>query len=169
MKLLYGSLIALAAFIFIDCQDCASQPAEASEGKRSQDTYSNGKRSGQVIKLSRKGWANDHLSYEGHLMQGGGWYKSTDEGNAIVMDSPWSFSILDKDEAEHHLVAQLEKAMGEGRRVTLVYEQVKYRWRSEQRTNTDYHIKAVLVWGENGWVHLDGSPYSEILPDLTPE
>ena len=90
------------------------------------DGYSDGARSGVVVKLSKKGLMMK--SWEGELLVGG---MTSDTGGTAVPRS-WPFSIQDDTVA-----SEVQKACDEGRRVTLHYKQY---WIKPWKTDTDYKI-----------------------------
>jgi hypothetical protein len=162
---IYAAAIAVAVVLLSGCHVqlsnsiVASEEEAAKDAARDSNTFSIGKRVGQVVKLSRKGWNNTRLSYEGHLLVGGGLYHDTEDGTVITQDAPWEFSVSDEDNSHAGIVADLNTAMGTGERVALVYREVKSSW--GMNTDTDYHVRAVLHWREGKWEYLDGRPYVE--------
>lgn len=87
-------------------------------------SYSNGQRSGYVIKLSRKGVI--YKSWEGEMALAG------PSGFAPVT---WEFSV--RDEA---VVKQLQEMVANGKRVTLTYNE--WMWHPA-KIGTDYEVTAV--------------------------
>ena len=94
-------------------------------------TYSEGTRSGQLIKFSEKGVV--FKTHEGELNLGG---LRTGNANDGLEGNLWQFSVLDEN-----IVKELEKA--EGKRVKLGYKQ-RYKAMSWQG-DTDYFIVKVEV------------------------
>jgi hypothetical protein len=75
--------------------------------------YSEGKRGGFVVKLSKKGYV--FKTYEGVLNVGGLY-----EGGGTLNATQWDFSVGNDNELA---VAKLEEAIKTGRRVSLTYEE----------------------------------------------
>lgn len=75
--------------------------------------YSEGKRGGFVVKLSKKGYV--FKTYEGVLNVGGLY-----EGGGTLNATQWEFSVNDND-AEP--IAKIEEAIKTGSRVSLTYEE----------------------------------------------
>jgi uncharacterized protein YpmS len=95
-------------------------------------SYSNGTRTGIVIKLSHKGYL--FKTYEGELNLGG-----VSEGDGTIMPNHiWSFSIDKNDIAIYDAITQ-----SEGKHVRLYYKEVlkNFFWQSE----TPYLIEKVEV------------------------
>jgi hypothetical protein len=93
-------------------------------------TYSEGTRSGVLIKVSKKGFV--FKTYEGELNVGG-----LNQGDGTIMPvNIFTFSVRDKDVYE-----QLEEL--QGRRVVLGYKQVmkNFFWQGE----TDYFVYRVNI------------------------
>jgi len=85
--------------------------------------FSVGKRSGKIIKLSKKGYV--FKTWEGLL-------------NTGLQNEPFAFSV---DDSQKEVIKDLEEAAKNDEHVTLHYEQkfVKYAWRGD----TDYFIVSV--------------------------
>lgn len=75
--------------------------------------YSEGKRGGFVVKLSKKGYV--FKTYEGVLNVGGLY-----EGGGTLNATQWDFSVGGDNE---QAIAKLEEAIKTGRRVSLTYEE----------------------------------------------
>lgn len=75
--------------------------------------YSEGKRGGFVVKLSKKGYV--FKTYEGVLNVGGLY-----EGGGTLNATQWEFSVNDKDPEP---IARIEEAIKTGSRVSLTYEE----------------------------------------------
>ncbi len=93
-------------------------------------SYSDGQRSGHVVKLSRKGYI--FKTYEGELATLAKGISGTMINNSFV------FSVKDKGMAE-----QIQKAMDSGKSVSLTYEQEFFAFPWEG--NTTYFITKVSV------------------------
>lgn len=78
--------------------------------------YSDGDRTGVVLKLSHKGFA--FKSWEGVLDMGGFHADKDDNGTTSMVRNLWLFSVVDPE-----IVPKLEAAMKSGQRVTLHYTQ----------------------------------------------
>ncbi len=91
-------------------------------------TYSEGTRSGELIKISKKGYV--FKTHEGQLKLGGIDMENKDEG----LSDTWSFSVTD-----HDIVTKLEKMQGE--KVVLRYKEINYSmpWQGD----TNYYIIGV--------------------------
>lgn len=75
--------------------------------------YSEGKRGGFVVKLSKKGYV--FKTYEGELNVGGLY-----EGGGTLNATQWAFSVSDNSVDP---IAQIEEAIKTGSRVSLTYEE----------------------------------------------
>jgi hypothetical protein len=75
--------------------------------------YSEGKRGGFVVKLSKKGYV--FKTYEGVLNVGGLY-----EGGGTLNATQWEFSV---DESNKEPIAKIEEAIKTGSRVSLTYEE----------------------------------------------
>ncbi len=91
-------------------------------------TYSEGTRSGDLIKISKKGYI--FKTHEGQLKLGGIDLENTEEG----LSDTWSFSVKD-----HSIVNRLEKLQGQ--KVVLRYKEINHAmpWQGD----TNYYIVAV--------------------------
>ena len=91
-------------------------------------TYSEGTRSGDLIKISKKGYV--FKTHEGQLKLGGIDLENKDEG----LSDTWSFSVKDQS-----IVQRLEKLQGQ--KVVLRYKEKNYAmpWQGD----TDYFIIAI--------------------------
>ncbi len=74
-------------------------------------TYSDGTRTGYLIKISEKGYI--FKTYEGQLNLGG--FQDSDQGN--IVGNTWNFSL--KDDALYKKLGELE-----GQKVTLSYKEI---------------------------------------------
>ena len=92
--------------------------------------YSDGHRSGNIIKISKKGWF--YRTWEGELSLS---LNDIDSDGAVVART-WNFSVSDDN-----IAAAIEKAEKEGRRVTLHYRE--YRMRGSYYGDTGYDILGV--------------------------
>jgi hypothetical protein len=91
--------------------------------------YSDGERTGVVLKFSRKGLT--YKSWEGRLDLGG----ASVNGDGQVVRNFWDFSVVDPA-----VVPKVQAAMRDGRRVTLHYQQ----WLNGPITiDTDYEVDDV--------------------------
>lgn len=78
--------------------------------------YSDGDRTGQIVKFSRKGILIK--SWEGELNLGGFKTKSTDNGGSQVVPNVWEFTVLSDD-----MVVKVQQAMAAGKGVKVSYRQ----------------------------------------------
>lgn len=74
--------------------------------------YSEGERTGTVLKFSKKGFT--YKSWEGRLDLGG----MTSDGDGHVVRNFWDFSVVDEK-----VVPKIQEALRGGRRVSLHYNQ----------------------------------------------
>jgi hypothetical protein len=74
-------------------------------------TYSDGTRTGYLIKISEKGYV--FKTYEGQLNLGG--FQDSDQGN--IVGNTWNFSL--KDDALYKRLGELE-----GKKVSLSYKEI---------------------------------------------
>ena len=93
-------------------------------------TYSEGTRSGYLIKISNKGVL--FKTYEGQLNLGG--VNSSDGMDAIVQNKMWDFSVADE-------VVFLELQEYQGKYVTLAYREIyrSFPWQGD----TEYFVTGV--------------------------
>lgn len=104
--------------------------------------YSDGERSGVVVKLSRKGVL--FKSWEGTMNVGG----TSVDANGVAVPITWDFSISRDSIAE-----EVRKAATSGKRITLGYKQ----WLVKPATvGTDYDVTGVLGGGAGVPAALDG-------------
>lgn len=102
--------------------------------------YSDGDRTGVVLKLSHKGFA--FKSWEGVLDMGGFHADKDDNGTTSMVRNLWLFSVVDPD-----IVPQIQEAMKTGQRVTLHYTQ----WLiGPTRIDTDSEIVGVTFERRDG-------------------
>lgn len=76
-------------------------------------SYSEGRRAGFVLKLSKKGYI--FKTYEGELRVGGLY-----DGEGVMNATEWAFSVSAKNE---EAIRMLEEAIATGQRASLTYEE----------------------------------------------
>jgi hypothetical protein len=91
--------------------------------------YSDGERTGEVVKFSRKGFVK---SWEGEMALGS-------SGTAV---RTWTFSVR-ATESNQPLIDQLVEAVGNGKPVVLHYHQ--WGWKPLWVIDTDYEVDSVKV------------------------
>ena len=97
--------------------------------------YSDGYRTGKIIKFSNKGIICK--TWEGEMLLGG--FRKDSEGN--VEANNFTFSIDSENQEDQKIVDEILSAMDSGKRVKLHYSQEIFT--SPCRSSTDYFIKKV--------------------------
>lgn len=118
--------------------------------------YSEGKRGGFVVKLSKKGYV--FKTYEGVLNVGGLY-----EGGGTLNATQWDFSVGGDNELA---VAKLEEAIKTGRRVSLTYEEKFFilPWVGD----TKYFVTEVEILDTPGMFGSPGYPQQTPQPQPAP-
>ncbi len=98
--------------------------------------YSEGKRGGFIIRLSKKGYI--FKTYEGELKMGGLY-----EGEGTLNATQWDFSV---SASNKEAIKNLQRAIDTGHRVSLTYEQkfFVFPWNGD----TKYFVTKVELLGE---------------------
>lgn len=99
------------------------------------ENYSNGERTGYVLKFSKKGLTDSTKSWEGELR-----LLVPGAATATTDSTTWAFSVEDEATAQ-----AVQKAQESGKRVSLTYRQyaIKPTW-----INTDYVVVGVRAVDE---------------------
>ena len=118
--------------------------------------YSEGKRGGFVVKLSKKGYV--FKTHEGVLNVGGLY-----EGGGTLNATQWDFSVGSDNELA---VAKLEEAIKTGRRVSLTYEEKFFilPWVGD----TKYFVTEVEILDSPGMFGAPGYPQQTPQPQPAP-
>ena len=104
--------------------------------------YSNGSRTGTVVKISRKGFKG-FKTWEGQLALGGATRQGPSAGTNL-----WDFSIdsLMDDAKEEELVGKLKGAMDEGTPVVVDYDEKYFQF--DVRGDTKYFVTDMRPQGK---------------------
>lgn len=119
-------------------------------------SYSEGKRAGFVLKLSKKGYI--FKTYEGELRLGGLY-----DGEGIMNATEWAFSVSSKNQ---EAIKKLEEAIATGQRASLTYEEKFFilPWNGD----TKFFVTSVEVLRSNSSLSPFQQP-SYQQPDSTPK
>ena len=150
------TIVTLATILCICLTACEPERGATIHGdnQRDSNTFSIGKRTGVMVKLSRKGtWHKP--SFEGQMLIGGVSEKHV-EGGIVAIPNTWDFSISDYDV---QVAKDVEKAIIAGCRVVAVYQQLVHQ--TDQWADTTYRLKAVLLIVNGELQYFSGEPYKE--------
>lgn len=98
--------------------------------------YSDGTRSGYVIKFSRKGLVCK--TWEGTMNLGG-----TVQGENGIVANTWNFTIDPNNSEDQKLIPILNQALELGKRVKVTYQQEAIT--SPCRSDSNYFLKSVTI------------------------